>query len=238
MKSIDMKRIEYVLAGLLLLCSCQEKIDYWMTDAATATMDRIVGEYVLESIGWSLGPVDLDGDGMAYADFAKELFAAYPYRYEDYSRLTVDMDGQERYKVKVNWSCCLVEDIDYRAGRSYQMMNWRTFPVGGEIELDEDGNIVSFPYNSFIDYDNVNGRQEEVCYLRNAEYSFEDNDRLIFKAETAVFDYASDSVLRGEVTYFFKCVSGKGMVRQAHQPWFGRLTNRGSAGSPTGRLGR
>lgn len=46
MKSTDMKRIEYALAALLLLCSCQEKIDYWMTDEATATMDRIVGEYV------------------------------------------------------------------------------------------------------------------------------------------------------------------------------------------------
>ena len=28
-----MKRIEYALVGLLTLCSCQEKIDYWMTDA-------------------------------------------------------------------------------------------------------------------------------------------------------------------------------------------------------------
>lgn len=205
-----MKRIEYALVCLMLLCSCQDKIDYWMTDAATATMDRIVGEYALESIGWSLGPVDLDGDGIADPDFAKEMFAAYPYRYDEYSRLTVDMDGGERYVAEINWSCCMVADIDYCAGRSYQMVNWRTFPVGARIELDKDGNFEIIPNNSYIDYDNVDGRREEVCYLRHAEYSFEDTGRLIFTAETAVFNYASDSVLRGEVTYSFKCVSGKG----------------------------
>lgn len=205
-----MKRIEYALACLLLLCSCQDKIDYWMTDAATDTMDRLVGEYVLESISWSIGPVDLDGDGMADPDFAKEMFAAYPYRYEEYSRLTVDMDGEERYVAEINWSCCLVEDIDFRAGRSYQMINWRTFPVGGRIELDEEGNFEIIPNKSYIDYDNVDGRQEEVCYLRHAEYSFENFGRLIFKAETALYDYASDCVQRGTVTYSFKCVSGKG----------------------------
>ncbi len=205
-----MKRIGYALSGLLALCSCQEKIDCWMTDAATATMDKLVGEYVLESIDWSPGLIDLDGDGVADPDLVKEMRAADPSSYHYYSRLTVDMDGSKRYAAKVTWYCIPVEDIDYCAGRSYQNVYWTIFPAGCEIEFDEDGNYVTYPYNSYSDYDSVDGRRETVRYLRSVRYSFEETDRMVFKAETALYDYASDSVQRGTVTYSFKCVSGKG----------------------------
>ena len=225
MKSTDMKRIEYALAALLLLCSCQEKIDYWMTDAATATMDRLVGEYVLESIDWSLGAVDLDGDGVADPDFANEIAAVRPGS-GSYARLSVDMDGSERYMVRIDWVGCAVADIEYFSGRSWQIVNWNTFNPGGRIELDEDGNYAVVSMTSPVDYDEFSGKEERVYCMKNMEYVFEGTDRLIFKAETAVYDYATDSVQRGTVTYSFRCVSGKGMVRQrsptmvrqAHQP--------------------
>lgn len=209
-----MKSIEYLVAPLLLLlCSCQEKIDYWMTDAATVTMDRIVGEYVLESISWSLGPVDLGGDGVADPDFTKEMAAEFLSRFEDLSHLTVKMVGNERYKARMNWAFCPVAEINYVVGRSWQNVHWMMFPAGGEIELDEDGNIVSFPgFTHSYDYDKVDGRREEVCYLRHPTYSFEGDGRLVFTADTAVYDYASDTVQRGTVTYSFKCVSGKGKL--------------------------
>ena len=209
-----MKRIEYLVAPLLLLlCSCQEKIDYWMTDAATATMDRIVGEYVLESIGWSLGPVDLDGDGVADPDFAKEMDSVWLSRFDEFSHLTVNMVGNERYKARMDWTFCPVAEINYVVGRSWQNVHWMMFLAGGEIELDEAGNIVSFPgFSSYTDYDNVNGPREDVCYLRYPKYSFEGTDRLVFTADTAIYDYASDTVQRGTVTYSFKCVSGKGKL--------------------------
>ena len=233
MKSTDMKRIEYVLAGLLLLCSCQEKIDYWMTGAATATMDRLVGEYALESIDWSLGAVDLDGDGVADPDFAKEIAAVRPGS-GSYARLSVNMDGSERYMASIDWLGCAVADIEYFPGRSWQVVNWNTFNPGGRIELDEDGNYAVVSMASPVDYDEFSGKEERVYCMKNMEYAFEGTDCLIFRAETAVYDYATDSVQRGTVTYSFRCVSGKGMVRQAHQPWFGRahqpwfdrLTNR------------
>ena len=101
MKSTDMKRIEYALAALLLLCSCQEKIDYWMTDEATATMDRIVGEYALESAEWSEGRIDLNDDGISDPDFLTELSAAMGGRFDYMDHLNVDMDETFAYKVRI-----------------------------------------------------------------------------------------------------------------------------------------
>lgn len=211
-----MKRIEYALVGLLTLCSCQEKINYWMTDAATATMDRLVGEYVLESIDWSLGAVDLDGDGVADSDFAKEITAVRPG--DIYTRLSVDMDGNERYMARIDWVGCVVADIEYYPGRSWQIINWNFFKVGGTIEFDKDGNYTVTPVASPVEYDEFSGKEERVYCIKDMEYSFEGSDRLIFKAETAVYDYVTDCIQRGTMTFSFKCVSGKGMVRQAHQP--------------------
>ena len=204
-----MKRIEYALAGLLTLCSCQEKIDYWMTDAATATMDRIVGEYVLESIDWSLGAVDLDGDGVADPDFAKEVAAVWSGS-DGYTRLSVDMDGSERYMVKIDWVGCVVAEIDYYPGRNWQIVNWHNFNPSGRIEIDKDGNYTVTSMASPVEYDEFSGKEERVYCIKNMEYSFEGTDRLIFKAETAVYDYATASIQRGTMTYSFKCVSGKG----------------------------
>ena len=98
-----MKRIEYALATLLLLCSCQEKIDYWMSDAATATMDRIVGEYALESAEWSEGRIDLNDDGISDPDFLTELSTAMGGR--ELRHLNVDMDETFAYKVRIVWEC-------------------------------------------------------------------------------------------------------------------------------------
>lgn len=179
-----------------------------MTDAATATMDRLVGEYVLESIDWSLGAVDLDGDGVADSDFAKEITAVRPG--DIYTRLSVDMDGNERYMVRIDWVGCVVADIEYYPGRSWQIINWNFFKVGGTIEFDKDGNYTVTPVASPVEYDEFSGKEERVYCIKDMEYSFEGSDRLIFKAETAVYDYATDSIQRGTVTYFFKCVSGKG----------------------------
>ncbi len=209
-----MKRIEYVLVSLLALCSCHEKIDCWMTDAATATMDRLVGEYVLESIDWSPGAVDLDGDGVADPDFAKEI-AAVRSGNDGYARLSVEMDANERYMAKIDWVGCAVADIEYWPGRSWQNVNWNVFKVGGKIEFDKDGNYSVTPVASPVEYEELSGKEERVCCIKDMAYSFEGSDRLIFKAETVVYDYAADSIRRGTVTYSFKCVSGKGKTTVA-----------------------
>ncbi len=226
-----MKRIEYVLAALLPLCSCQEKIDYWMTDAATATMDRIVGEYVLESAEWSGGGIDLNDDGISDPDFLTELSTAMGGRWDHMDHLNVDMDETVAYKVRIVWECRVAELYLYT--HRQPDVRWNPYSLYEDFEIGTDGTFpqsLTFPGRELED----DTRHYKRFYVfKDIVCEFKEVDALSIKAETVFYDYVSESVQRGTVTYSFKCVSGKGMVRQAHQPWFGRLTNRGSAGSPT-----
>jgi hypothetical protein len=201
-----MKRLTSIFLASLLLCSCQEKIDWWMTEAATLTMDRLVGEYALESVSWSGGAVDLDGDGTVMQDFASELAAANPDYRSRYSRVAVDMDENVSYEVRIRWDCCMVEDIEYDRIGSLRHARWLTFPAGGTVEIGRDGSYTVCPVVSSENYDD----DSRICYLRNRKLSFPETGRLMFKAETAFYDCISGLIQRGTITYSFKCISGKG----------------------------
>lgn len=208
MKSTDMKRIEYALAALLLLCSCQEKIDYWMSDAATATMDRIVGEYALESAEWSEGRIDLNDDGISDPDFLTELSTAMGGRLDYMDHLNVDMDETFAYKVRIVWECRVAELYIYPNWRSDVF--WNPYSLYEDFEIGTDGTFqqsLTFPGREFED---DMGYKKQLYVFKDIVCEFKDFDVLSIKAETVFYDYSSESVQRGTVTYFFKCVSGKG----------------------------
>lgn len=203
-----MKRIEYAIVGLLTLCSCQEKIDYWMTDAATATMDRIVGEYALESAEWSEGRIDLNDDGISDPDFLTELSAALGGRGDELRHLNVDMDETFAYKVRIVWECRVSELYIYSHGRSEVW--WEPYSLYEDFEIGADGTFpqsLTFPGREFED---DMGFKKQIYLFKNIVCEFKGSDALSIKAETVFYDYASESVQRGTVTYSFKCVSGKG----------------------------
>ena len=201
-----MKRIEYALATLLLLCSCQEKIDYWMSDAATATMDRIVGEYALESAEWSEGRIDLNDDGISDPDFLTELSTAMGGR--ELRHLNVDMDETFAYKVRIVWECRVAQLYVYPNWRSEVW--WEPYSLYEAFEIEADGTFpqsLTFPGREFED---DMGYKKQLYVFKDIVCEFKDFDVLSIKAETVFYDYSSESVQRGTVTYFFKCVSGKG----------------------------
>lgn len=208
MKSTDMKRVEYVLAGFLLLCSCQEKIDCWMTDAATATMDRIVGEYVLESAEWSGGLIDLNDDGISDPDFLTELSTAMGGRLDYMDHLKVDMDETFAYKVGIVWECRVAELYLYT--HRQPDVFWNPYSLYEDFEIGTDGTfpqLLTFPGREFED---DTGYHKQLYVFKDIVCEFKGSDALSIKAETVFYDYASESVQRGTVTYSFKCVSGKG----------------------------
>lgn len=208
MKSTDMKRIEYALAALLLLCSCQEKIDYWMTDEATATMDRIVGEYVPVSAEWSEGRIDLNGDGISDSDFLTELSTAMGGRFDYMDHLNVDMDETFAYKVEIVWDCMVAELYLYPHWQPDVF--WNPYSLYEDFEIGTDGTFpqsLTFPGREFED---DTGYHKQIYVFKDIVCEFKGSDALSIKAETVFYDYASESAQRGTVTYFFKCVSGKG----------------------------
>lgn len=203
-----MRRIEYALAALLLLCSCQEKIDYWMTDAATATMDRIVGEYVPVSAEWSEGRIDLNGDGISDSDFLTELSTAMGGRFDYMDHLNVDMDETFAYKVRIVWDCRVAELYIYPHWQPDVF--WNLYSLYEDFEIGTDGRFpqsLTFPGREFED---DTGYHKQIYVFKDIVCEFKDFDVLSIKAETVFYDYSSESVQRGTVTYFFKCVSGKG----------------------------
>ena len=78
------------------------------------------------------------------------------------------------------------------------------------FEIEADGTFpqsLTFPGREFED---DMGYEKQLYVFKDIVCEFKDFDVLSIKAETVFYDYASESVKRGTVTYFFKCVSGKG----------------------------
>ena len=179
-----------------------------MTDAATATMDRLVGDYVLESAEWSEGRIDLNDDGISDPDFLTELSTALGGREDEMRHLNVDMDETFAYKVRIVWECRVAELYVYPNWRSDVL--WNPYSLYEDFEIGTDGTFqqsLTFPGREFED---DTGYHKQIYVFKDIVCEFKEPDALSIKAETVFYDYASESVKRGTVTYFFKCVSGKG----------------------------
>ena len=184
----------------MAVLSCGKDVNYDMTDAARAAMDRIVGVYVLEGAEWDGGSIDLDGDGVASESIYDELV-----KIPEMEETGVVIDMRQPYEVVARISVA-VEEI-YTSGDNVDALwNERTFtPLFGiepsgeyDLRIDSDYGMSSEP-----DY------WREACFQAMAvEVTGEDG--LSLSADTAFLDNKTSEIRRGRITYRFKCISGKG----------------------------
>ena len=122
--------------------------------------------------------------------------------------LNVDMDETFAYKVRIVWDCRVAELYIYPNWRSDVF--WNPYSLYEDFEIGTDGTFpqsLTFPGREFED---DMGYEKQLYVFKDIVCEFKDFDVLSIKAETVFYDYSSESVQRGTVTYFFKCVSGKG----------------------------
>lgn len=183
----------FILAALAALTSCvKEEWEQDLSDEAREIMDRVVGKYIIEEMNWDGNPVDLNGDGTAEPEIADELTGR--------ASATVDRinnewdnshDGQINFHINVN-------EYPQAAWSRWSMIYVRLEFAVRFGEFDPD-----------LDYLNQHASSDSYR-LENFDIQLLDGERFVLSADTMVYDYLSQGVVEGRMSWIFRCISGKG----------------------------
>ena len=197
-----MNKINFALALALTFMAAvacdKNKVEYDMTDAARAAMDRLVGEYELVGAEWDGAPVDLNGDGVASASIFDELKEVPDLT--DEIGIEIDMAAPYRTSVRIS---LLIEEIYLNTSIAF----WNKSVFTPKFSVDSSGNydLGIDPYYGKVSDD---GRCQGYFYKMNVR--LEGDDILYLSGYTVLRDDRSGQPVKGTLTYKFKCVSGKG----------------------------
>lgn len=197
-----MNKINFALALALTFMAAvacdKNKVEYDMTDAARAAMDRLVGEYELVGAEWDGAPVDLNGDGVASASIFDELKEVPDLTDE----IGIEIDMTAPYLTSVRISL-LIEEIYLNTSIAF----WNKSVYTPRFSVDSSGNydLGIDPYYGKVSDD---GRCQGYFYKMNVR--LEGDDILYLSGYTVLSDDRSGQPVKGTLTYQFKCVSGKG----------------------------
>lgn len=197
-----MTKINFVLALALTFVAAvacdKNKVEYDMTDAARAAMDRLVGEYELFGAEWDGAPVDLNGDGVASASIFDELKEVPDLTDE----IGIEIDMTAPYWTSVRISL-LIEEIYLNTSIAF----WNKSIFTPKFSVDSSGN-----YDLGIDpyYGKVSDDSRCQGYFYKMNVRLEGDDILYLSGYTVLRDDRSGQPVNGTLTYKFKCVSGKG----------------------------
>lgn len=197
-----MNKINFALALALTFMAAvacdKNKVEYDMTDAARAAMDRLVGEYELVGAEWDGAPVDLNGDGVASASIFDELKEVPDLTDE----IGIEIDMTAPYLTSVRISL-LIEEIYLNTSIAF----WNKSVYTPKFSVDSSGNydLGIDPYYGKVSDD---GRCQGYFYRMNVR--LEGDDILYLSGYTVLRDDRSGQPVKGTLTYKFKCVSGKG----------------------------
>ena len=213
--------------GALLAClcimtlACEKKKVANLTPEAMAAVDGICGNYLITSIEWDGGPVDLDGDGIALP-FQEECLQSEPYsqffrnnpngnvykgpiQLETILTTVTPITYKEWYPAKQSAPYdkediafyCFVGDLQ-NDSRPYALAR---FSVG--YSVDGNGNI-SFG-DAFLD--GTKSRSSDTAFT-SLEYDA-GAKTLTLKFRTAFMDQITGSIVYGTETIGYVCVSSK-----------------------------
>lgn len=197
-----MRKINFAITLALTLMAAiacdKNKVEYDMTDAARAAMDRLVGEYELVGAEWDGAPVDLNGDGVASASIFDELKEVPDLTDE----IGIEIDMTAPYWTSVRISL-LIEEIYLNTSIAF----WNKSVFTPKFSVDSSGNydLGIDPYYGKVSDD---GRCQGYFYKMNVR--LEGDDILYLSGYTVLRDDRSGQPVNGTLTYKFKCVSGKG----------------------------
>ena len=197
-----MRKINFALALALTFMAAvacdKNKVEYDMTDAARAAMDRLVGEYELVGAEWDGAPVDLNGDGVASASIFDELKEVPDLTDE----IGIEIDMTAPYLTSVRISL-LIEEIYLNTSIAF----WNKSVFTPKFSVDSSGNydLGIDPYYGKVSDD---GRCQGYFYKMNVR--LEGDDILYLSGYTVLRDDRSGQPVNGTLVYKFKCVSGKG----------------------------
>ena len=197
-----MNKINFALALALTFMAAvacdKNKVEYDMTDAARAAMDRLVGEYELVGAEWDGAPVDLNGDGVASASIFDELKEVPDLT--DEIGIEIDMAAPYRTSVRIS---LLIEEIYLNTSIAF----WNKSVFTPKFSVDSSGNydLGIDPYYGKVSDD---GRCQGYFYKMNVR--LEGDDILYLSGYTVLRDDRSGQPVNGTLVYKFKCVSGKG----------------------------
>ena len=197
-----MTKINFALALALTFMAAvacdKNKVEYDMTDAARAAMDRLVGEYELVGAEWDGAPVDLNGDGVASASIFDELKEVPDLT--DEIGIEIDMAAPYRTSVRIS---LLIEEIYLNTSIAF----WNKSVFTPKFSVDSSGNydLGIDPYYGKVSDD---GRCQGYFYKMNVR--LEGDDILYLSGYTVLRDDRSGQPVNGTLVYKFKCVSGKG----------------------------
>ena len=197
-----MNKINFALALALTFMAAvacdKNKVEYDMTDAARAAMDRLVGEYELVGAEWDGAPVDLNGDGVASASIFDELKEVPDLTDE----IGIEIDMTAPYLTSVRISL-LIEEIYLNTSIAF----WNKSVFTPKFSVDSSGNydLGIDPYYGKVSDD---GRCQGYFYKMNVR--LEGDDILYLSGYTVLRDDRSGRPVNGTLVYKFKCVNGKG----------------------------
>mgnify|MGYP005751924539 FL=1 len=197
-----MNKINFALALALTFMAAvacdKNKVEYDMTDAARAAMDRLVGEYELVGAEWDGAPVDLNGDGVASASIFDELKEVPDLT--DEIGIEIDMEAPYRTSVRIS---LLIEEIYLNTSIAF----WNKSVFTPKFSVDSSGNydLGIDPYYGKVSDD---GRCQGYFYKMNVR--LEGDDILYLSGYTVLRDDRSGRPVNGTLVYKFKCVNGKG----------------------------
>lgn len=197
-----MRKINFAITLALTFMAAvacdKNKVEYDMTDAARAAMDRLVGEYELVGAEWDGAPVDLNGDGVASASIFDELKEVPDLTDE----IGIEIDMTAPYLTSVRISL-LIEEIYLNTSIAF----WNKSVFTPKFSVDSSGNydLGIDPYYGKVSDD---GRCQGYFYKMNVR--LEGDDILYLSGYTVLRDDRSGQPVKGTLTYKFKCVSGKG----------------------------
>lgn len=197
-----MRKINFAITLALTFMAAvacdKNKVEYDMTDAARAAMDRLVGEYELVGAEWDGAPVDLNGDGVASASIFDELKEVPDLT--DEIGIEVDMTAPYLTSVRIS---LLIEEIYLNTSIAF----WNKSVFTPQFSVDSSGNydLGIDPYYGKVSDD---GRCQGYFYKMNVR--LEGDDILYLSGYTVLRDDRSGQPVNGMLTYQFKCVSGKG----------------------------
>ena len=197
-----MNKINFALALALTFMAAvacdKNKVEYDMTDAARAAMDRLVGEYELVGAEWDGAPVDLNDDGVASASIFDELKEVPDLTDE----IGIEIDMTAPYLTSVRISL-LIEEIYLNTSIAF----WNKSVYTPRFSVDSSGNydLGIDPYYGKVSDD---GRCQGYFYKMNVR--LEGDDMLYLSGYTVLRDDRSGQPVNGTLVYKFKCVNGKG----------------------------
>lgn len=197
-----MNKINFALALALTFMAAvacdKNKVEYDMTDAARAAMDRLVGEYELVGAEWDGAPVDLNRDGVASASIFDELKEVPDLTDE----IGIEIDMTAPYLTSVRISL-LIEEIYLNTSIAF----WNKSVYTPRFSVDSSGN-----YDLGIDpyYGKVSDDDRCQGYFYKMNVRLEGDDILYLSGYTVLRDDRSGQPVNGTLVYKFKCVSGKG----------------------------